>query len=179
MFESMQRSIGIPPRYLNASIADFPGFEFNPEINYFLFGQAGCGKTRLLCAMAIETGAMGASLFTPAADIYDNIRGEINKRPSVLELLKMYDLESITEYYKTRKCLIIDDLGAERTTDWTMDVFYNIINHRYNFMLSTHFASNWNLVKLAEHYDIRVARRISEMCKVTEITFGNRSNVAA
>ncbi len=159
MNDAIMNVIGIPPRYKSACLEDFPKFAFEPQRSYFLYGEPGGGKTRLLCAIVKEVGACGVSRFCTAGDLLAQIREGMfaDKRANELET------------FRNRKFLAIDDIGGEKVTDWTVDVFYSIINYRYNNLLPTYFASNWNLVELGKNYDLRIARRIGEMCTVVKL----------
>lgn len=83
--------------------------------------------------------------------------------------------------------LLLDDLGAERPTDWVRDTFAYIINHRYNQKRTTIITSNFrdgeshlrvlsdgNRVAgeetLAERIGDRLRSRLYEMCKVIRIS---------
>ena len=65
--------------------------------------------------------------------------------------------------------LLIDDFGAEKTTEWNIEIMYRLVNYRYEHELPTFFASNLSLQELSEKSCDRVASRISEMCEVVEM----------
>lgn len=65
--------------------------------------------------------------------------------------------------------LILDDVGAEKLTDWVAETFYLIVNKRYNEMLPTIFSSNLAVGELAEMLGDRTASRIVEMCDIIKI----------
>jgi DNA replication protein DnaC len=65
--------------------------------------------------------------------------------------------------------LALDDIGREKSTEWTQEMFYLIVNRRYEDMAITHFASNFSLGELADVVDARIARRIGEMCRVVNL----------
>ena len=82
--------------------------------------------------------------------------------------------------------MVLDDLGAERPTDWVRDTFAYIINHRYNQKRTTLIASNFSDQAparrvlddgtelagdetLTERIGERLRSRLYEMCKVINI----------
>lgn len=65
------------------------------------------------------------------------------------------------------KLLIIDDLGAERGTDFALEKVYDIIDSRYRARLPVILTTNLGIDELKQATDIRYARiydRIFEMC---------------
>jgi DNA replication protein DnaC len=67
--------------------------------------------------------------------------------------------------------LVIDDFLTTRPTDWVMDVLYYLINHRYEYLLTTVITSNYTLEELEELLnDQRITSRIDRMCEVVEKT---------
>lgn len=65
------------------------------------------------------------------------------------------------------KLLIIDDLGAERSTDFALEKVYNIVDGRYRARLPIILTTNLSMEEMKETTDIRYARiydRIFELC---------------
>lgn len=65
------------------------------------------------------------------------------------------------------KLLIIDDLGAERGTDYALEKVYDIIDSRYRSGKPAIFTTNLTMQQMKECMDIRYNRiydRIFEMC---------------
>lgn len=65
------------------------------------------------------------------------------------------------------KLLIIDDLGAERSTDYSLEKVYDIVDSRYRTKLPIILTTNLSMTELKESTDIRYTRiydRIFEMC---------------
>jgi DNA replication protein DnaC len=59
--------------------------------------------------------------------------------------------------------LFLDDLGAERPTDWTRDELATLVEHRWERGLTTGMTSNYSLAELADRLgrdDAMVGRRI-------------------
>lgn len=70
-------------------------------------------------------------------------------------------------HLNSAELLIIDDLGAERSTDFALEKVYNIIDSRYRSGKPIILTTNLDLMQMKECDDIRYNRiydRIFEMC---------------
>ena len=71
------------------------------------------------------------------------------------------------------KLLIIDDLGAERSTDFALEKVYSIIDSRYRASLPIVLTTNLDLEQMKSQTDIRYSRiydRIFELCYPLQFT---------
>ena len=71
------------------------------------------------------------------------------------------------------KLLIIDDLGAERSTDFALEKVYNIVDSRYRARLPIILTTNLSMAEMKETVDIRYSRiydRIFELCYPMQFT---------
>ena len=66
--------------------------------------------------------------------------------------------------------LILDDLGAEKPSDWVKEQLYVIINRRYENMLPTIITTNCTMNELKDRIGERTASRIIEMTTPYKIT---------
>jgi DNA replication protein DnaC len=70
--------------------------------------------------------------------------------------------------------LVLDDLGAERLTDWVEETMNVIVNARYNAKRPTLFTSNYedadreDMNSLFVRVGFRLHSRLSEMCEFLE-----------
>lgn len=81
--------------------------------------------------------------------------------------------EAFTNKLNSVKLLIIDDLGAERSTDYALEKVYGIIDNRYRAKKPLILTTNLTLQQMQEATDIRYARiydRIFEMCYPMEFS---------
>jgi len=76
--------------------------------------------------------------------------------------------DAIAEYTKP-SVLILDDLGAEKTTDYSLTSLYLIIDERINNLKRTIVTTNLTLKEIEEKMDARVASRLSGM-KIIKLT---------
>lgn len=80
------------------------------------------------------------------------------------------------------KLLIIDDLGAERSTDFALEKVYNIIDSRYRARLPMILTTNLSLEEMKQVTDIRYSRiydRIFEVCYPVKFTGASFRKVEA
>lgn len=75
--------------------------------------------------------------------------------------------EAFVNKLNTVKLLIIDDLGAERSTDYALEKVYGVIDNRYRARKPLILTTNLTLRQMQETTDVRYERiydRIFEMC---------------
>lgn len=78
--------------------------------------------------------------------------------------------------------LIIDDLGVERGTDFTLEKVYNVIDSRYRAGKPIILTTNLTLKEMKENTDIRYARiydRVFEMCYPMKFDGASRRRMEA
>lgn len=162
---------GIPQRFLNVSVEDFPNFKFGPRpTSKYLFGSTGVGKTRLMWTMAKEL----ISYFAINTDF------EFISVPKLLHDIRQCYQRSdnsekkIVELYSFANYLFLDDLGVEKTSEWTMQILYLILNTRYEEDFPTIISSNLSLSELSSHLGERITSRISEMCELVKLAGTDR-----
>ena len=83
------------------------------------------------------------------------------------------DDEKLISRLNQAKLLIIDDLGAERGSDFTLEKVYNIIDSRYRARKPVILTTNLGLKEMKETTDIRYSRiydRIFEVCYPMQFT---------
>lgn len=77
------------------------------------------------------------------------------------------DEEELIDRLTEPDLLILDDLGAERNTDFALEKVYNVIDSRYRSRKPIILTTNLTLKEMKENTDIRYARiydRVFEMC---------------
>jgi DNA replication protein DnaC len=65
--------------------------------------------------------------------------------------------------------VIIDDIGAEKPSDWVEEQLYALIDLRYRMQRSTIFTTNCSLKQLENQIGSRVVSRIFEMCEGVKV----------
>lgn len=133
--------------YCKAYAADFS--RHSPSL--LLYGKTGLGKTHLSLAIAGKAVEEGYGV------IYSSAQNLFNK----LEKDKFGKADTNTEE-TILDCdlLIIDDLGAEFTTQFTVSALYNIVNSRELEGKPTIISTNLMPEQLTKAYGERIASRI-------------------
>lgn len=116
-------------------------------------GKTGLGKTHLSLAIANKVLDKGFDVYYDSIqNIMDNLEREhFGKLPSQ---------ESIREDILNCDLLIIDDLGVEFSTQYTVSELHNIINTRLLRSLPTIISTNLEMNDLEQKYTQRIASRI-------------------
>lgn len=124
----------------------------------YLCGGVGTGKTHLAVAVMSELirRKRVPSLFVTTPEFLDNLRGTYNDPGR--------DLDEWMDAVKNADFLVLDDLGAEKPTDWVRERIFVLVNHRYREQLPTVFTSNTGPKDLADQLGERTASRIIAMC---------------
>jgi DNA replication protein DnaC len=133
----------------------------------WFMGPVGTGKTTL--AMLVSKAALRAgrsvaiySLPRLLNEIRDTHRAE-RSHVELLDRLTAVDL------------LHIDDVGAERTTDWVLEELYSIVNGRYEDQRSIIITTNIDdRDALCEQISERTVSRLTEMCDELPVTGHDR-----
>lgn len=116
-------------------------------------GKTGLGKTHLSLAIANKVLDKGFDVFYDSIqNIMDNLEREhFGKLPAQ---------DSIREDILNCDLLIIDDLGVEFSTQFTVSELHNIINTRLLRSLPTIISTNLEMNELEQKYTQRIASRI-------------------
>jgi len=173
----------IPKRYQHCTLGNFTAYNESleravvqarrvadafPDVSkgLFLEGQPGVGKTHLAVAVlkqAIQTtGARG--LFYDTRDLLRLIRSTYDPATRTTEL-------DILRPVMQAELLVLDDLGAEKTSEWVDETMNLIVNTRYNERRLTIFTSNYPDIpddtepnSLLFRIGVRMRSRLHEMC---------------
>lgn len=102
----------------------------------YIEGSNGTGKTHLAAAIALQLIEQGIPVVCKTSS---DLLGDIKRA---------FDNGEVSEYdvlraYKDVDLLIIDDLGKEQCTDWSMSTLYSILNDRYEDMKPTIITTNY------------------------------------
>jgi len=130
-----------------------------PRLNLYLYGPPGSGKTHL--ATALVRDHYPKFRIVKPMDITREIR-ENQCRDAE---------EDIINKYAKRDMLVIDDLGAEKATEFSVQTIYEIVDRRYMDMsLGLIITSNLSLEQLAEKTgNHRISSRLAGMCRIIKL----------
>ncbi len=129
----------------------------------FLTGGVGRGKTHLSAAVANAVLAAGCTvLYRRAADLF--------------ELLRQYryeedrqKLEQMLEQLRTCDLLVIDDLGAERTTEFVVEQLVILLEERNYRDKPWIISSNLSINEISAVYNDRTADRIVDRAVIFKL----------
>lgn len=150
----------------------------NPEVNYFLAGDAGTGKTMLMWALyayAVELGKRVVRAITLAelldqyrAFIRDSIAGATPKFP----LIGAEDLRSSDRKY----AIFLDDIDKAKPTEYAAEETFKLVNAIYeeeHQLVVTTNKPSWSLIRhfnrADEDYGEPIIRRMLEGAKEFEM----------
>lgn len=162
-------------KWLTNFVKTYDRNEFNKGL--YLHGTFGCGKTFLISAAFNEIAK-------------NRVSTEIAYLPELLRDLKSdFDMfADRIDYLENVDLLLIDDIGAEKVTEWGRDeILGTILQKRMNNYKTTFFTSNLTLEQLEEHLIInssgdevfkarRLIERIKKLTEDMELKSENKRN---
>ena len=123
--------------------------------NVVMTGRAGRGKSHLAYSivrgLSDETKKLG--LMVNVTDLLAEIKRDFSQEAFWLDKLKEVDY------------LVLDDLGAEKISDWSNSIIYSLLNKRTNTIITT----NLSAVEIKKAYGERITSRILKGCSQDHI----------
>jgi DNA replication protein DnaC len=175
-FERPPVSTEIEPMVVSYVRSWVDGLEANLEAGrgLWLMGDTGTGKTTL--AMLVSKAALE-----------DSRSVAIYSLPKLLaRIRRTYDSEpggdsylSFFERLTSVDLLHIDDLGAEKRSDWVLEQLYALVNERYEAQRSMLVTTNLDQQQLEEQIGPRTVSRLVEICGDPLPLFGPDRRVQA
>ena len=167
---------GVRPRFIDAEspMAAAVLDDVRNGVGAYICGPVGTGKTHL--ASAVARMAVDAGMSVKVTDML-----------GILAAFKATYGGSGTEdevLGRLSRCrlLVIDDLGKEAPTEWTLGQVFRVVNDRYEKMrpviVTTQFGKSALIRRLARHGDeetaVAIVSRLSEMCRKIEMDGSDR-----
>jgi DNA replication protein DnaC len=161
------RGMGIPPRFFDVSwdnwISDtedkakaFHDVKDGAwKTNLFMCGKSGTGKTHLAMCLAKD----GAT-YRRLPDIFREVRTDFNSEQDVIDR------------YGNVKLLIIDEVGRQKFSNFEKNLFFEIIDKRWNNVLPTTMITNLNKKEFFSEYGTAILDRIRPL--IVEFTWESR-----
>ncbi len=168
----------IPPRYRGVSFERPPVPQIEPMVvrvvrtwvenlednlasgkGLWLMGDTGTGKTTLAMLVSKEALAQGHSVaIYSLPKLLARIRRTYDAEPGGDSYLQFFERLTSVDL------LHLDDLGAERSTEWVIEQLYALINERYESQRSIVVTTNLDQAQLEEQIGPRTVSRLVEIC---------------
>jgi DNA replication protein DnaC len=162
-----QVSLGMAKDLAENFVRKYPLVE---EEGFLFMGPCGVGKTHLAVAIIQELiNKKGIPcVFYDFRDLLAEIKSTYTSNSLLTE-------SAVLRPVLEKELLVLDELGAQKVTEWMRDMLTYIINQRYNEKRTTIITSNWmdeaedDEDTLAGRIGYRLRSRLYEMCQVLEI----------
>jgi DNA replication protein DnaC len=150
------------------------------EVGLLFIGPCGVGKTHLAVALIQELMEKKGvpCVFYDFRDLIREIQGTFSADSALTES------DVLTPIFQS-DVVVLDELGAKRTTAWVEETIFYVINYRYNHNRATIFTSNYPDTEdqedtrdsfykkagdsLIDRIGVRLRSRVYEMCKVVKM----------
>lgn len=118
--------------------------------NVIMTGEAGRGKSHLAYSIikALSETQGSLAIIVNVVDLLDEIKSDFNQKQFWLNKLVEVDY------------LVLDDLGAEKISDWSKEIIYSILNKRTRTIITTNLTAG----ELVDSYGKRIASRLLKGC---------------
>lgn len=157
------QSNGVPKLYGECTLKSYRGNEklvavlrdvSTRQDGCILRGNTGCGKTHLAVAMIQGVGLFEA-LFITVPDLLLKIRSSFNGGRETEE--------EIIQKYTEVPVLVLDDMGAEKPTEFSITTLYIIIDRRMRDCRKTIITTNLSKEEIEKVFGARIASRLAGM----------------
>lgn len=182
---AVEHAMKIPPRYRNRASVTVPAvrswvvdrvrdacrqFTVAPSVtsggSLLLLGNVGRGKTHQAFGAFRAFGASGARCRWAAVSA-PNLYAQLRPRQGV-------DSEAVFQQYAGAPLLLLDDVGAEKSSMWVEEVNARIVDYRWEQELPTIFTTNCTHPQLQEHLGARVMSRLEGMTTLVQLSGPDR-----
>lgn len=132
---------------------------FDTNTNNIIFtGSTGVGKTFLAKSIAKDLLDSGHTvLYLSAPKLLEQILPTLKKGGSM-----DFELQGLSSYIYDAQLLIMDDLGTEYTTAYTITMLQSLLNERRLRNHATIITTNYSVHDIKEQYGERISSRILE-----------------
>lgn len=151
----------------NPTVIDILRTAIKKGESVLLTGKTGCGKTHLAAAMLAECLPKHRNaIFVTVPELLMKIRSVFSPHATMTE-------EEVVEHYTSCGLLMLDDLGAEKTSEYSITTLYLILDRRNRQCSQTVVTSNLSLPEIADTLGARIASRLADMKIITIASMGD------
>ncbi|MBQ3465417.1 MAG: ATP-binding protein [Firmicutes bacterium] len=160
-FENFERQR--MPKAYDIALGFAEKFDENDGEGVLFTGDVGTGKTHLAAAIAnkIIRKYSATVEFVSYVEVLADIRAAFSNHSEEAYLLE--------ERMRKADLLVIDDLGKEKPSPFTNELFYRVVNGRYKDRLPMIITSNYGVESLSERLDYPVFSRLAAICRAVEM----------
>jgi DNA replication protein DnaC len=169
---------GVPDRFKDRTFATFDPTDQAADLrkarqavdegkSLFLTGITGSGKSHLATALFYRRVAIlegtgcpwpERAVFLPAVEFFVQLKKSFTDTERTES--------DVLDDYEKANILVIDDLGAEKVSDWSRQMLYTLIDRYYRNERQLIITSNLTLDQVAAQMDDRIASRLTEMGEI-------------
>lgn len=183
LYETLLKNARIPRRYLHCELTNFETHTDSQRTAHrralklvdefpiadrglLLYGEAGVGKTHLAVAVLKEIIRRkgGRAVFFETRELLKLVRDTYSARAEASEL-------DVLQPVLQAELLVLDDLGAEKKSEWVEETLGLVINTRYSerrlTVITTNLSDTDNTepTSFAYQLGLRTRSRLLEMCE--------------
>lgn len=155
---------GVAPKHLDCSFDNFRGNEQlvkdlkASRDSVFLSGKTGCGKTHLAVSILREASIQDvlSAYFITVPEMLMRIRASFSPINEESE-------EEIVKKFSDYEVLVLDDLGSEKTSEFSITTLFLILDRRDRYFKRTIITSNLSLKEIEESLGARISSRLAGM----------------
>lgn len=159
--DGTERALQVAHDYVEAGLRALSDTGRLPGHGLYLTGSLGSGKTRLAASVLNDLargGARGGAAWA-VAEWLEGLRRRYHDGGA----------DAFEEQTRTADVLLLDDIGAERVTDWVQERLFLLVDYRYRHSLPTLFTSNLHPDELADRIGERTVSRIVGMARLVAV----------
>ena len=129
-----------------------------------LWGNYGTGKTHLITAIINNLLMKNVPcMFVVVPELLEYLRQGIKNEETAQTATELISMA------KKVDVLVLDDLGAEKPSNWVKEQLFILINARYENQLTTLITTNLSTAELVEQIGQRIVSRVVEMTNTVKI----------
>ena len=154
--EKVDPTLGVSPRQVMEKVVRYChryAEEFTLGQNLLFVGNTGLGKTFLSACIANAVTDKGYSVAYESAPLLFDKLNKNQFDPDETSARQVQEL-------KTCDLLILDDLGTEMTTNFSIAALYSLVNERLLSGKSMVISTNLNVSEIAVRYNPQIASRL-------------------